>query len=246
MPAVPESSSTCTDWILVAGRFPGVCHMAEATAVVYAGVARSCPRSVPLDHDAVEAAMDPRDRGIGVESSLLKEKETKEELASPKEEIDGLRIEVKQGASGSVQQEAKLRDLTAARDDLMRERDATAHQVLQVRNDLTELGERLKVVEGEKQLLYASVGELRREIETRKTEVEREKRRKEKAKRRSAEKKAKAAVARSKKVRDPGISSAGAASASTPPGVPTRTSPPDATASILARAWALRSTCWPA
>ena len=114
-----------------------------------------------------------------VESSLIKEKETKEELGSLKEEIEGLRIEVKQGASGSVQQEAKLRDLTAMRDDLMRERDATAHQVMQTRNDSTELGERLKVVEHEKVALDAAVAELKREIDARKNETEREKRRKE-------------------------------------------------------------------
>ena len=46
------------------------------------------------------------------------------QLATLKEDIESLRIEVKQGASGSVQQEAKLRDLTQARDDLMRERDS--------------------------------------------------------------------------------------------------------------------------
>ena len=85
-----------------------------------------------------------------VESSLLKEKETKEELATLREDIEGLRVEVKQGASGSVQQEAKLRDLTGQRDDLMRERDSTAHQVMNVRNDITDLGDRLKVVEAEK------------------------------------------------------------------------------------------------
>ena len=114
-----------------------------------------------------------------VESSLIKEKETKEELGALKEEIDGLRLDVKQGASGSVQQEAKLRDLTAQRDDLTRERDATAHQVLQVRNDLTDLGERLRAVEADKLTLDSAVAELKKEIDMRKTETEREKRRKE-------------------------------------------------------------------
>ena len=115
-----------------------------------------------------------------VESSLIKEKETKEELTALKEEIEGLRVEVKQGASGSVQQEAKLRDLTAMRDDLMRERDATAHQVMQVRSDSTDLAERLKVVEADKMTLDAAVMELKREIDGKKNETERERRRKEK------------------------------------------------------------------
>ena len=91
-----------------------------------------------------------------VESSLLKEKETKEELATLREDIEGLRVEVKQGASGSVQQEAKLRDLTGQRDDLMRERDSTAHQVMNVRNDIADLGDRLKVVEAEKAQVRAA------------------------------------------------------------------------------------------
>jgi len=114
-----------------------------------------------------------------VESSLIKEKETREELSGLKDEIEGLRVEVKQGASGSVQQETRLRDLTAQRDDTIRERDATAHQLMQVRNDITELGERLKAVEAEKVALDLGVAELKKEIDGRRNETEKERRRKE-------------------------------------------------------------------
>ena len=90
-----------------------------------------------------------------------------------------MRVEVKQGASGSVQQEARLRDLTASRDDLIRERDATAHSVMTTRTDITELGERLKMVEGEKLTLDGTLATLKGEIDSRKAEVDREKKRKE-------------------------------------------------------------------
>ena len=80
------------------------------------------------------------------------------QLATLKEDIESLRIEVKQGASGSVQQEAKLRDLTQSRDDLMRERDSTAHQVMNVRNDISDLGDRLKWWRRRRRLDQRSLG----------------------------------------------------------------------------------------
>lgn len=101
------------------------------------------------------------------------------QLATLKEDIESLRIEVKQGASGSVQQEAKLRDLTQSRDDLMRERDSTAHQVMNVRNDISDLGDRLKLVEAEKAQLDLAVAELKKEIDAKRNETEHQRRRKE-------------------------------------------------------------------
>ena len=50
---------------------------------------------------------------------------------------------------------------------------------MQVRNDITELSERLKVVESEKLQLDAALADLRKEIENRKNETERERKRKE-------------------------------------------------------------------
>jgi len=114
-----------------------------------------------------------------VESSLIKEKDTKEELAALKEEIEQLKAEVKAGTGSSAAQENKLRDLIAQRDDLARERDSTAHHVMQLRGDITDLSERLKSVEAEKVKVDAEVAELRREIEARRNETERERKRKE-------------------------------------------------------------------
>ena len=118
------------------------------------------------------------------------EKETKEELTTLKDEIEQLRLEVKQGAGSSVQQENKLRELTRQRDDLVRERDAAAHQVMTVRNDITDLGERLKLVEADKATADQAVIDIRKEIEQKKTETDGFKKKKE---REEAEKAASAA-----------------------------------------------------
>ena len=125
-----------------------------------------------------------------VESSLIKEKETKEELGTIKEEIEGLRVEVKQGAGSSTQQEAKLRDLKLTHDDMIRERDSSAHQVMQLRTDITDLTDRLKAVEAEKATLDTAVADLRRDIEGKRAETEKEKRRKEREEARLKELKA--------------------------------------------------------
>ena len=114
-----------------------------------------------------------------VETSLIKEKDTKEELAALKDEIETLRAEVKAGAGSSIAQENKLRDLVAQKDDIARDRDATAHQVMQLHGDIGDLSERLKLVEAEKFKLDAEVTDLRKEIDAKKAETEKERRRKE-------------------------------------------------------------------
>ena len=47
-------------------------RLQEPVEVVTAGRARSCPGGVRLYHKAVHEFMDPRDRGIGAEPSILK------------------------------------------------------------------------------------------------------------------------------------------------------------------------------
>ena len=57
----------------------------------------------------------------------------------------------------SIAQENRLRDLQATRDDIVRERDSHALQVQQVRAEIGEMGEKLKVLEQEKALADAAV-----------------------------------------------------------------------------------------
>ena len=116
-----------------------------------------------------------------VETSLMKEKDTKEELVALKEEIEELRLEVKAGAGSSVAQENKLRDLITQRDETARERDGAAHQVNVTRNDVGDLSERLKSVDAEKHKVDAEVAELRREIDEKKGLTDKERKRKEAA-----------------------------------------------------------------
>ena len=137
------------------------------------------PRCIAAAHHRHLAAAHPRALVAACPSPLLPLSLVCPQLATLKEDIETLRVEVKQGASGSVQQEQKLRDLTQARDDLMRERDSTAHQVMTVRNDITDLGDRLKLVEGEKATLDGVVAELKKEIDARRAETEHQRKRKE-------------------------------------------------------------------
>ncbi|KAL1524554.1 hypothetical protein AB1Y20_019446 [Prymnesium parvum] len=114
-----------------------------------------------------------------VETSQEKEVQIKEQLAALRKEIEELRESVEQGAGSSVAQENRLRDLTAMREDVARDRDLHAQQVMQVRSEVTELQERLKVLEAEKAAAETAVIELTTGINNRKAEAEKEKRRKE-------------------------------------------------------------------
>lgn len=78
----------------------------------------------------------------------------------------------------SIAQENRLRDLQATRDDIVRERDSHALQEQQVRAEIGEMGEKLKVLEQEKALADAAVLELSTLITSKKNEAEKEKRRK--------------------------------------------------------------------
>ena len=113
-----------------------------------------------------------------VEQSHEKEAQTKEQLASLRGDIDALRTSVEQGAGSSIQQENKLRDLTMSREELARDRDSHAQQVMQVRAEATELQERLKTLETEKALAETAVIELTTGISNKRAEVEKERRRK--------------------------------------------------------------------
>lgn len=67
-----------------------------------------------------------------VEMSHDKEAVIKEQLSALREDIDELRATVEQGAGSSVKQENKLRELTATKEELARDRDLNAQQVMQV------------------------------------------------------------------------------------------------------------------
>ena len=116
-----------------------------------------------------------------VETSLLKEKDTKEELEQLRIEIEELRQEVKAGAGSSVAQENRLRDLITTKDETAREAAAAAHHVTQLRAEIMDLTERLKLVDAEKLKSDGEVAELKREIDEKRAATDKERRRKEAA-----------------------------------------------------------------
>ena len=116
-----------------------------------------------------------------VETSLLKEKDTKEELEQLRIEIEELRQEVKAGAGSSVAQENRLRDLITTKDETVREAAAAAHHVTQLRAEIMDLTERLKLVDAEKLKSDGEVAELKREIDEKRAATDKERRRKEAA-----------------------------------------------------------------
>jgi len=115
-----------------------------------------------------------------IESSLLKEKDTKEELAILQDDIAQLRQEVRAGAGSSLAQENNLRDLIMLRDDLARDRDSIAHHVMQLRADVADLTERLKSVQAEKDQTDGEVENLAKDLAVIRSQTEAQKERKEK------------------------------------------------------------------
>lgn len=125
-----------------------------------------------------------------VEASHDKEMQTKDLLAQLRRDIESLRESAEQGAGSSVLQENKLRELTITREELARERDLHAQQVMQVRAEAAELQERLKVLEAEKAAAENAVIELSTGISNKQAEAEKERRRKESEERKLSELKA--------------------------------------------------------
>ena len=111
-----------------------------------------------------------------VEHSHEKEAQSKDTLASLRADIESLRHSIDQGAGSSIVQENRVRELGAERDELCRERDSAAGQVQQARQEIVEITERLKQLEGEKAGADTLVAELTQQIEAKKAETEKERR----------------------------------------------------------------------
>eukprot|EP00967_Tisochrysis_lutea_P136596 scaffold243875_cov32-Tisochrysis_lutea.AAC.2 len=156
------------------------CHELHQTIITTSKKSETAIRLSEEDQAQIlNLAKDVQKTWSAVEDSHRKENATKEALTAIKEEIERLRASVEQGAYSSVASEKKLRDLTTMRDEIGRETDELHHQCTTARNDIAELNERVRGLEGDKVTADAAIAELQSVINAKKTEAERERKRKE-------------------------------------------------------------------
>jgi len=114
-----------------------------------------------------------------VEASHEKEARAKETIQQLKLEISNLSRLVEQGAGLGVSEDQTVLELTKQKDELTRERDAQVAQIVDLRNQLVELQEKIRSLEISKIESDQEVLTLREAIAKKKSESDREQRRKE-------------------------------------------------------------------
>ena len=114
-----------------------------------------------------------------VEASHEKEARAKDTISQLKAEIQNLSKLVEQGAGLGVSEDQTVMELTKQKDELTRERDAQVAQIVDLRNQLAELQDKIRSLESGKLESDQEVLSLKEEIEAKKSESARELRRKE-------------------------------------------------------------------
>lgn len=114
-----------------------------------------------------------------VDASHEKEARAKETIQQLKLEIANLTKLVEQGAGLAVGEEATMNELIKQKEELTRERDMQIDQIIQLRNDLMDVSEKLRQSETDKLQLEGDIQALRDQITSKKAEAEREQRKKE-------------------------------------------------------------------
>lgn len=114
-----------------------------------------------------------------VDASHEKEARAKETIQQLKLEIANLTKLVEQGAGLAVGEEATMNELIKHKEELTRERDMQIDQIIQLRNELMDVSEKLRQSETDKLQLEGDIQALRDQITAKKAEAEREQRKKE-------------------------------------------------------------------
>ena len=114
-----------------------------------------------------------------VEASHEKEARAKDTIQQLKLEIQNLSKLVEQGAGLGVSEDQTVMELTKQKDELTRERDAQVTQIVDLRNQLVELQDKIRALETSKLDADQECLTLKEEIESKKSESARELRRKE-------------------------------------------------------------------
>jgi len=114
-----------------------------------------------------------------VEASHEKEARAKDTIQQLKLEIQNLSKLVEQGAGLGVSEDQTVMELTKQKDELTRERDAQVTQIVDLRNQLVELQDKIRALETSKLDADQECLTHKEEIESKKSESARELRRKE-------------------------------------------------------------------
>ena len=106
-----------------------------------------------------------------VEASHEKEARAKDTIQQLKLEIQNLSKLVEQGAGLGVSEDQTVMELTKQKDELTRERDAQVTQIVDLRNQLVELQDKIRALETSKLDADQECLTLKEEIESKKSEV---------------------------------------------------------------------------
>ena len=119
-----------------------------------------------------------------VDASHEKEAKAKENIQELKLEIANLSRLVEQGTGvGGGQESALMDDLMRQKDELVAERDGQVQQIVALRNEVMESGEKLRAAEAARHALETDIAALTEEVNGKKAEGEREMRHKERLER---------------------------------------------------------------
>jgi chromosome segregation ATPase len=125
-----------------------------------------------------------------VDASHEKEARLKELIARLKLELVQLQAAARQESEAQGEKEMMLRELVHKRDDLLRERETCNAQIAVGKGDITDMQDKLRVIDAERLAADAASANLRAQIDSKKSEGERELRRKERLERELIELKA--------------------------------------------------------
>lgn len=114
-----------------------------------------------------------------VDASHEKEARAKETIQQLKTEIQNLSRLVEQGAGLSMGQETAVNELLRAKEELTAERDAQMLRIVEMRNEIGTILERMQQMDADKQAAEREIYTLRELITSKKAEAEREARRRE-------------------------------------------------------------------
>ncbi|KAI5082160.1 hypothetical protein GOP47_0001903 [Adiantum capillus-veneris] len=114
-----------------------------------------------------------------VDASQEREEKAKDNIQQLKIEISNLSQIIDQGTGLSVGQEQELNDLVKQKEDACRERDQQLTHIVQLRKDITELNERVRITEEQKVNLEHELNTQKDQIASKKAECEREMKKKE-------------------------------------------------------------------
>ena len=115
-----------------------------------------------------------------VNATKERERRALENIKDLKRENADLGRQVNEGAgSASAEQDARVAELEEQRNALVEQRDAQVNQIVQLRDEVSGIGDKLRAAEAEKIRLEAELGTLRDVAVGKKNEAERESRKKE-------------------------------------------------------------------